>query len=341
MYNTGILKSVEFKIPVICIGNIAVGGTGKTPHTEYIAELLKQYFKVAILSRGYKRESKGFRIASSSSNISEIGDEPLQIFRKYPDLMVTVDRDRVSGVKKILEAAPETEVILLDDGYQHRGLTPGLSILLSDFAKPFVRDHMMPYGTLRESFDNMYRADIILITKTPENLSPIQRRLIVKEFNKSPYQNLYFTSLKYDSPIPVFNNMGKMESHFKLSKNTNCGIVLIAGIANPQPFKEYLQKYFSEITHLSFPDHYKFRDKDILSITSAFNNLKSEEKYLFTTEKDAVRLQEFSNFDEAIRSLFYYIPVGIHFLNSDKEEFDNTIVEYVRKNKRNNRISEV
>jgi tetraacyldisaccharide 4'-kinase len=131
-----------------------------------------------------------------------------------------------------------------------------------------------------------------------------------------------------------------MELQLKLSKKTNCGIVLITGIANPQPFKEYLQKYFNEITHLSFPDHYKFRDKDILNITTAFDSLKSEEKYLVTTEKDAVRIQEFSNFAEAIRTQFYYIPVGIHFLNGDKEEFDNTIVEYVRKNKRNNRISE-
>jgi tetraacyldisaccharide 4'-kinase len=341
MYNTGILKSVEFRIPVICIGNITVGGTGKTPHTEYIAELLKQYFRVAVLSRGYKRESKGFRIASPTSQISEIGDEPMQIFRKYPDLMVAVDRNRVNGVNRILEADPETEVILLDDGYQHRSLTPGLSILLSDFARPFVSDQMMPYGNLRESADNMRRADIILITKSPENLSPIQRRLIVKEFNKSPYQNLYFTSLKYESPIPLYNSTAKTVPQFKISANPDCGIVLITGIANPRPFKEYLQKYYNEVTHLAFPDHYKFKDKDIHSITSAFNELKSAEKYLITTEKDAVRLQEFINFAEPIRSLSYFIPVGIHFLNNDKEEFDNTIVEYVKKNKRNNRISEI
>ncbi len=341
MYNTGILKSVEFSIPVICIGNITVGGTGKTPHTEYIAELLKNHFKVAILSRGYKRASKGFKIASASSHISEIGDEPLQIFRKYPDLMVTVDRNRVNGIKQILETVPETDVILLDDGYQHRRLTPGFSILLSDFAKPFIKDQMMPYGNLRESADNMRRADIILITKSPENISPIQRRVIVKEFNKLPYQKLYFTSLKYESPVALFSNMGKTDHLFKISKDTNCGIVLITGIANPAPFKEYLHKYFDEITHLSFPDHYKFKDKDIQSITSAFNNLKSAKKYLVTTEKDAVRLQEFSNFAEPVRSLLYYIPVGIHFLNNDKEEFDNILVEYVRKNKRNNRISEI
>ena len=191
---------------MICVGNITVGGTGKTPHTEYLAELLKQYFKVAILSRGYKRKAKVSGLPHQHHKVSDIGDEPLQIFRKFPDIMVAVDRNRVNGVKKILEEKPETEVIILDDGFQHRRITPGLSILLSDFDRLMVRDHMLPYGNLRESADNMRRADIILITKSPENISPIQRRIIVKEINKAPYQNLYFTSFKYKYPIPVFDN---------------------------------------------------------------------------------------------------------------------------------------
>ena len=340
MYNTGILPSVEFHLPVICVGNITVGGTGKTPHTEYLAGLLRGNFKVATLSRGYKRKTRDFRIASSSSLVSDIGDEPMQMFRKFPDVLVTVDRNRVHGVNKILQGNPETEVLILDDGFQHRSITPGFSILLSDFERLIVRDHMMPYGSLRESKGNMRRADIILITKSPENINPIQRRLIVKEVDKAPYQNLYFTSLTYKAPLPVFDSKDPEETHLDISQFAGCGIVLITGIANPLPFKEYLQKTAWEIIHLSFPDHFNFKEKDINNIYSAYKDLKSPIKYLFTTEKDAVRLREFTNIAEPIRSVFYYIPVGIHFLNDDKDEFDNLIVDYVRKNKRNNRVSE-
>ncbi len=340
LYNSGILPSEEFDLPVICVGNITVGGTGKTPHTEYIAELLRKNFKVATLSRGYKRKTRDFRITSSSSLVSEIGDEPMQISRKYPDIIVAVDRNRVHGVKRIIEEDPHTDVIILDDGYQHRKITPGFSILLSDFERLFVRDHMLPYGNLRESIGNMRRADIILITKSPENLSPIDRRLIVKEVNKSQYQNLYFTSLVYKTPLPVFNTIPDREILTDISQCSDCGIVLITGIANPGPFNDYLQRYFSEIIHLSYPDHHHFREQDILSISEAYNSLKSTGKYIITTEKDAVRLQEITNIAEPIKSVFYYIPVGIYFLNDDKEEFDNLIIDYVRKNSRNNSIPE-
>jgi tetraacyldisaccharide 4'-kinase len=336
LYNTGIFPSVEFHLPVICVGNITVGGTGKTPHTEYLAELLMKNFKVATLSRGYKRKTRDFRIASPDSLVSEIGDEPMQIFLKFPDILVTVDRNRVHGVNKILLTAPETEVIILDDGFQHRSITPGFSILLSDYERLFVRDHMLPYGSLREDKGNMRRADIILITKSPEDLSPIQRRLIVKEVNKSPYQNLYFTSLTYKSPIAVFDTKVSEAHDSGFPEYAGCGIVLITGIANPLPLKEYLQQTAEEIIHLGFPDHYSFKESDIISFSRAFMNLKSKVKYLFTTEKDAVRLREFTNIAEPIRSAFFYIPIGIHFLNDDKEEFDNIIIDYVRKNKGNN-----
>jgi tetraacyldisaccharide 4'-kinase len=340
LYNTDVLRSVEFHLPVICVGNITVGGTGKTPHTEYIAGLLRDHFKVATLSRGYKRKTHDFRIATLTSLVSEIGDEPLQILHKLPDVMVTVDRDRVHGVKRILKERPETEVIILDDGYQHRRIEPGFSVLLSDFGRLIVRDHMLPYGNLRESKVNMRRADIILITKSPEDISPIQRRLIVKEVDKAPYQKLYFTSMIYKDPLPVFDTEYKPENHSKILLSPECGIVLITGIANPAPFKEYIQKSSGEVVHLSFPDHHNFKEKDIKNILSAYNDLRSTTKYLITTEKDAVRLREFINIAEPIRSAFYYIPVEVFFLNNDKDEFDNLIVDYVRKNKRNNRISE-
>ena len=340
LYNSDVLPSVEFQLPVICVGNITVGGTGKTPHTEYIAGLLHEHFKVATLSRGYKRKTRDFRVASLSSLVNEIGDEPLQILHKFPDVLVTVDRDRVHGVRRILEENPDTEVIILDDGFQHRSITPGFSILLTDFERLIVRDHLLPYGDLRESKNNMRRADIILITKCPGNITPIQRRLIVKEIDKAAYQNLFFTSLIYKDPLPVFDTGDQEKNLSKISLAPDCGVVLITGIANPVPFKEYIQKTAGEIAHLSFPDHYNFKEKDILNILSAYNDLKSTTKYLITTEKDAVRLREFTNIAKPIRSVFYYIPVEIFFLNNDKDEFDNLIVDYVRKNKRNNRISE-
>jgi tetraacyldisaccharide 4'-kinase len=340
LYDSGILKTVEFAFPVICVGNITVGGTGKTPHTEYIASLLKQNFKVATLSRGYKRETNDFRIATPSTQVWELGDEPLQIACNFPDILVTVDKNRVHGVNQILQKFPETEVIILDDGFQHRRITPGFSILLSDFERLFIRDHMLPYGNLRESKGNMRRADIILVTKSPENISPIQRRLIVKEINKPPYQNLYFTTFIYKLPMPVFKASSQV-SPPDILKSSDCGIVLITGIANPRALKDYLQKSYNEIIHLSFPDHHNFTEKDLRSFSSAYNNLKAANRYLFTTEKDAVRLREFTNITEPIRSAFFYIPIGIHFLNNDKDEFDNLIIDYVRKNHRNNRVSEV
>lgn len=341
LYNSGVLPTEEFSLPVICVGNITVGGTGKTPHTEYIAGLLKENFKVATLSRGYKRKTRDFRIASPTTPVSEIGDEPMQICKKHPDILVAVDRNRVNGVKRIIEERPETEVIILDDAFQHRRITPGFSILLSDFDRLIINDYMMPYGNLREDKGNMRRADIILITKSPENISPIQRRIIVKEVAKAPYQNLYFTTYIYKDPVRVFADNNGKNNGPDMAKSGDQGIVLITGIANPQPFKDYLGKSFDEIEHLSFPDHYNFKAKDLETISTAFENLKSPLKYLITTEKDAVRLREFTNIAEPLKEALFYIPIGIHFLNDDKDEFDNMIVDYVRKNKRNNRVSEI
>ncbi len=339
LYNAKIIKSHEFSIPVICVGNITVGGTGKTSHTEYLADLLRNKFNVAVLSRGYKRKTTGFLFADDASSVSDVGDEPLQISRKFPEITVAVDRNRVRGAKKILDKRPETNVIILDDGFQHRSITPGYSILLSDFDRLMIRDNLLPYGNLRESLHNMRRADIILITKSPEKISPIQRRIIVKEINKAPYQNLYFTSLKYLDPVHVFGDVKNDADIINRHHKKDRGVVLVTGIANAGSILEFLHKSFSEIIHLPFGDHHYFKEKDIKKITEAWNKLKSPVKYAITTEKDALRLREFTNIAEPVRTSFYYIPLGIHFMNDDKNEFDNLIVNYVRKNKRNNRVS--
>ena len=334
LYNTGILKSHKFNIPVICVGNITVGGTGKTPHTEYLAELLREQYRVAILSRGYKRTSSGFRLADSTMNVQELGDEPMQIFRKFPEIKVAVDCDRVHGVRKLLKDPDNIQVIILDDGFQHRRLTPGLTILLTDFNRLMIRDFYLPYGELRESRLSMYRADIILITKSPEDLQPIQRRILAKEMDKAAYQNIYFTSFRYLKPVPVFPETSPEAENESETGNPGNSILLVTGIANPDPLKEYLENKHGDIVHLKFPDHHKYSERDIQKITESFDNIKSPRKMVYTTEKDAVRLMEFTNIAEPLRSSFYYIPVGIQFLNDDQDEFNNLILKYVRKNKR-------
>lgn len=339
LYDSGVLRSHEFSVPVICVGNITVGGTGKTPHTEYIGDLLRKDFNIAILSRGYKRKSSGFRFADQSSASTDIGDEPLQMHRKLQGVTVAVDSNRVRGVKTIMKERPGTGVIILDDGFQHRRINPGFSIILYDYSRPMIKDYLLPYGNLRESIHGMNRADIILITKSPEDISPIQRRIIVKEIDKRPYQNLYFTSIRYEKPVNVFDGSVPERDIIDKTYAEKRGIVLVTGIANPEPLYRHLSKRAGEIIHLSFGDHHQFTEKDIRKITDAWASLNSPEKYLLTTEKDAVRLREFTNFAESIRAFFYFVPVGIDFLNNDREEFDNIIIDYVRKNKRNNRVS--
>ncbi len=333
LYNSRILKSHKFDIPVICIGNITVGGTGKTPHSEYLTGLLKNKYNIALLSRGYKRKTKGFRIALPESVVADIGDEPLQISRKFPDITVAVDGDRVRGVKKILEAKPDTEVIILDDGFQHRRITPGLSILLSDFGRPMSSDHLLPYGDLRESAVNINRADIILITKTPDYLSDDEQRFSEYFPGILPGQKVFFTTLRYRDPLPVFNKT----SHGSLTFNLHdCGIVLVTGIANPKPLYDHIRKSCKQIINIPFGDHHNYSPGDIIKINNARNSLGTEKKYVFTTEKDAVRLRELQDFDESLRSVMYFIPVEIRFLNDKEEEFNNLIIDYVGKNKRNN-----
>lgn len=341
LYNSGILKSHEFDIPVICVGNITVGGTGKTPHTEYIASVLEKHFRVATLSRGYLRKSRGFVIASPSSKVRDIGDEPKQISGKLPRIVVAVDRNRVHGINRIMDERPDTGVIILDDGFQHRKIKPGFTVLLSDFSRLMIRDTLLPYGNLRESIHNMKRADIIIITKSPLNLSPIQRRIIAREVGKAPYQHLYFTSLTYGAPVPVFgrqNNDGNLPA-FSVSRDAS--ILLVTAIANPLPLKEYLEKEYREVRQVIYRDHHNYRESDIRTITRSFNEMNSSEKYIFTTEKDAVKLMELTGMDENVKAALCYIPVGIHFLNDDSEEFDNIIINYVRKSRGNNHISKI
>jgi tetraacyldisaccharide 4'-kinase len=338
LYSSGILHRHEFSIPVICVGNITVGGTGKTPHSEHIISILKERFDVALLSRGYKRKTRGFRFVLPEMGPEEVGDEPLQICRKFPEITVAVDADRVDGINRILKELPGTEVIILDDGFQHRRVLPGFTILLTDYSRLMIHDHLLPYGNLRESVLNMYKADVILITKCPEDISPIQRRIIAKEIDKAPYQSLYFTTLGYMDPVPVYHGI-KTERVFSEVSDMKPSVVLVTGIASADPLKDYITRLSINVIHLNYPDHHRFTEKDLIRITDTFNTIESPLKFVITTEKDSVRLREFTNIAESLKTSFYFIPVGVKFLNDDKEGFENQIIDYVRKNKRDNKIS--
>lgn len=332
LYDNQILfKSAVFKIPVIVIGNITVGGTGKTPHTEYLVEILKNHFKVAVLSRGYKRKTNGFLIATTESTSTEIGDEPLQIKKKFPEIIVAVDGNRVRGIGNLLEKFPDIDLVLLDDAYQHRRVKANLNILLIDYSKPICRDFILPYGNLREQASEKRRANIILITKTPETLKPIDRRIISTELGAFPYQDVYFTTFSYGNLTPVFSRVNIDKSALDLK---GFQILLVTGIANPKPFIGYLNTLVGDnIQLMPFPDHHQFTNSDIEQIEKNFNLLNSSKKVIITTEKDAMRLQIFSNIADNLKENWFYIPIKVVFQNDQADNFNKQIIEYVRKDK--------
>lgn len=341
LYNSQLLHSTEFSQPVICIGNITVGGTGKTPHTGYLAGLLKDKFRVAVLSRGYGRKTKGFITASPTSSVKDIGDEPFQLFSRYPDITLAADSDRVNGVKRIIKEHPETDLIILDDGFQHRKIKPGLSILLTDFNNPMESDSMLPYGNLREYTGNIRRADVMIVTKCPDKLPPEKEKEIISRYNGFFPGKVFFTSVSYLDPVPVFKESSPVKfSPADLNKASSSAL-LITGIASPGPLLGYLEPFFGEIVHLKFPDHHYFNEKDIIKIHDSWNALRSNVRFVITTEKDAVRLREFANIAGDIKQYIYYIPVSVKFLSGTGREFDNLIIEYAGKNKGDSRIPEV
>ena len=330
LFNLKILRSREFDFPVISIGNIAVGGTGKTPHTEYIAGLLKSNFRVAILSRGYKRKTRGFRMVEAASKVRQVGDEPLQMKLKYEELTVAVDANRVRGIERLRSSDYKPDVILLDDAFQHQYVTPGVNILLTDFNNLITKDSLLPYGRLRESASNKSRATIIIVTKCPPELKPIEERIITKELAIRPYQNLYFSRINYGALIPVFPDEVLTKS-VKLVEGIT--VLMVTGIANPSALKEYLKQGSHEIYEMNFSDHHQYTTKELNKIATRFNSLSSEKKIIVTTEKDMVRFRDHGALPEDLRRYMYYIPVKISFLNNAGKDFDRKILNYVRENK--------
>ncbi|MBU8892321.1 MAG: tetraacyldisaccharide 4'-kinase [Bacteroidales bacterium] len=331
-YDNKIFKSLQFNIPLISVGNITVGGTGKTPHIEYLVDLLKPEFKVATLSRGYKRKTKGFILSTIESTDSEIGDEPRQIKQKYPEIDIAVDADRTNGINQLTSNNKDLDIILLDDAYQHRKVNAGLSILLIDYSRPLNKDFMLPFGDLREQRFEKKRANIIIITKSPGQLKPIERRIIFNKLNPYPFQYVFFTTFDYGKFTTVFlsNENQNSNNDFK-----DFDILLVTGIANPKPLYEYIVENISKKIHvLEYSDHYSFKEPDFKKIEQNFNSINSQKKIIVTTEKDAMRLQKFSNIANNLKDSFFYIPVQVKFLNNRTDNFNQQVIEYVRKNKK-------
>lgn len=331
LFEIGILHSESFDVPVISVGNITVGGTGKTPHVEYLIELLKDKAKVAVLSRGYKRRTRGFVIADDNATAKTIGDEPLQMKRKYgDDITVAVDRKRCHGIRQLISDEDGIDVILLDDAFQHRYVKPGVNILLVDYHRLIIYDKLLPAGRLREPLSGKNRADIVIVTKCPHDLKPMEFRVITKAMNLYPFQRLFFTCLEYRNITPVF---GSGEQSLD-SIGKDCHILLLTGIASPQQMIEDLSPRCPHITPLTFGDHHTFTSSDVARINNEFAALPHP-KMIITTEKDATRLIAVEGLSEEVRGAMFALPVKIRFMLGQEESFNEKIIGYVRKNSRN------
>ncbi len=340
LFDAKILKSEKYSIPIICVGNISVGGTGKTPHIEYLIRLLASKYKVAVLSRGYKRKSKGFHIVDTDSKAHIVGDEPLQIKQKYPDTLVVVDANRRDAIKKILSIEPEErpDVILMDDGFQHRYVSPSLSILLVDSNRPVYEDKLLPAGRLREHISGKNRANIVIVTKCSNEMQPIDFRIYENGLNLFPYQNLFFSSLDYGDIIPVFFDLDL--PHYEPDELRKKHVFLVTGIASPQPMVEKLELKTYNLYTKFYPDHHFFKPSDIEEIKEELDKIDSDNKIIITTEKDATRFRDLTFLDEEFKKMLYYIPIEVLFLEEGgKSSFNKIIYKHVRNHKTNSRLS--
>ena len=336
-YDLEIFQPKRFRVPVISIGNLTVGGTGKTPHIEYVTRFLLgsgdiALDRIASLSRGYGRATSGFLLADENSTAVEVGDEPRQIKQKFPNVFVAVDENRVHGIEKLLRTVPGLKVILLDDAFQHRRVKPGLSILLMDFQSVSKTQLMLPTGNLRESLSGAKRADIIIVTNSPKMLSPHERKRINKILNPKPHQTLYFSYVGYNDFVPVSN----IPKHIMANKNfyfeRKYAVLLVTGIADPLPLHEYYKQNSSELIHIQFSDHHEFTMEDIRKVQKKFDTIVNPNKIILTTEKDAMRLA-IPGVVKAMQNLpVFYLPITIHFHDNDGAEFNRQIFDYVTKN---------
>lgn len=320
LFDKKILRSATFNFPLICVGNLAVGGTGKTPMAEYLIRLLSKKYKVATLSRGYKRKTKGFAIADENTTAIDIGDEPMQLHKKFPEVSVAVAEERVVGIPQLLHEKPETQVIILDDAFQHREVKAGLNILLTEFDNLYTKDFMLPAGDLRDVKSSSKRADIIIVTKCKSHLDVEEKRKIIDELHPLKNQKVFFTKIEYASPYHLFTNEIK-------PLQPSCTILLVCGIANPQPLKEILTNYTDSHEMILFKDHHIFSTDDLKEIKQKFSKMESPDKIILTTEKDGVRLTKYES--ELKHLPVYVIPMRHTFLFEEENLFHSAVISFV------------
>lgn len=334
LFDAEILKSKSYSIPVISVGNITVGGAGKTPHVEYLIDLLRDEMQVAVLSRGYKRKSRGYVVADEDTTMRDIGDEPFQIKQKFEGVYVAVDKDRCHGIDHLIsdEDTKDVEVILLDDAFQHRYVKPGVNILLVDYHKFINYDKLLPAGRLREPQSAKVRADIVIVTKCPKNLNPIDYRVLSKAMDLKAFQQLYFTTLSYCDLKPIFNGGDTVPLNEIMGEN----ILLLTGIASPEHLQVDIMEYTRgvKLETMAFPDHHNFTERDVERINERFAAMPSP-KRIITTEKDQVRLFYLEGLSEEVKQNIYALPIKVEFMLEGGKIFNEKIESYVRKNSRN------
>jgi tetraacyldisaccharide 4'-kinase len=327
LYDLGLFKSTRFDLPVICVGNLVVGGAGKSPVTEYLVRLLNGH-KIAILSRGYGRKTSGFILADDKATALTIGDEPMQFYNKFPQITVAVCEDRVKGINLLKDSH---DLILMDDAFQHRSVRSGFSILLFESQKLLQPQFLLPAGNLREPFWGYKRADLLLVTKAPEHLTPLEKLSYSEKFEDKTGLDLFFSFIAYGKLKHLFT--GVIKNYHTIADHT--AVFLITGIANPLPLLNYLKNHTVNILHHDYPDHHKFSEKNIETLVKAFNNDNRKEKIIITTEKDAQRLLDVT-FKELLLNLpVFYLPIEIDLLKEDKATFDQKILNYVSSTTRN------
>ena len=332
LFNFSVLSKTEFKeVTLIGVGNLSAGGTGKTPHIEYLINLLHPHYKVATLSRGYGRKTTGFQQASTTSTALEIGDEPKQFRNRFPiEIPVAVDANRVNGVKQLIQNFPFLDVVLLDDVFQHRSIKPGLQILLTDYAALFYKDYMLPTGYLREPKSGMKRADIIVVSKTPDFFSPLERKRIIQEIKLKAHQKIYFSKIVYGNLMPIENKLDKEVLSLSTFTETNYSVVLLTGIANSKPLEYFLKDKVVALLPMRFSDHHEFKPAEILELKEVYETIKNDRKIIITTEKDAMRLQNPILADYLAELPIYYLPIEVAFQDQDAIGFNQQINNYVR-----------
>ncbi len=322
LYDKGILSEIEFDIPTIAVGNLSVGGTGKTPHVEYLIRLLQYEYYVATLSRGYNRKTQGYLFADEEDTALTIGDEPMQFYKKFPDISISVGEERALALPQLLMDAPETEVVILDDAFQHRSVKPGINVMVTEFHHLFTQDHIVPFGRLRESRSGYKRADCIIVSKCPKELSVTEREEVLGEIKPLPRQAVFFTAIKYGR---CYHYLSGETEHLL----PDTGVVVACGIANPNPLLEELKYRVGELKLLRFPDHHFYSNEDLDKMENALSQLKSDYKVLLTTEKDAARLDLFREKIREKKLPLVIISLNIYFLFKEKPYFDQYILDYM------------